>query len=386
MRVSLENIDEISVTGLYGYDFGQILEIEGAELPEGFEVHFQNGTGSPITVAGTYDSENEVGIVPIPDECLQQEVNSFNAWLWVEDEKSGKTLKTITFYLQQREKPSNIPPIGSVTEIKGYADYVKENAEKVTEAEQTANEAKKLAEKVKQLAEMLNNTDSLKIFAAVDSESAYSFIEEMYADFSANTPVLFMPLFDDDELGMQNGQGMIVVDSGTGQFDDAVIIPMSYSEYPFTSNLNEQLEKTNSFVNMYGYYYSPKPIMVPGTASGGYVCINQVNGEAFSEYKPQKFMLSVTVPSGKSTYRIAFNSTVRAKSIDLSPVTSDTSDTSLSIEAELINTSVLLRVNMTSDKGSSYYSTMLSISANVIFALYLEKDSNITINYAFGRR
>lgn len=146
MEVSFTNRNETAVLELYRYDYGQILGIYGIKLPESFEMHFQNGTGTPITACGTYDSETEVGIVQIPDECLQQEVNSFDAWLWVEDEASGKTLKTVTFYLRNREKPSDVPPVGSVAEIKGYADYVRENAERVSEAGQAAENANAAAE------------------------------------------------------------------------------------------------------------------------------------------------------------------------------------------------------------------------------------------------
>lgn len=159
MRISLKNKDSESVSGFYKYDFGQVLEIEGLELPEQFEVHFQNGTGTPVTVNGTYNSESGIATVPIPDECFQQEALVFDAWLWVEDERSGKTLKTITFYLIDRECPEGVPPISSVNEIKGYADFVRENAQKVAEAEQAANDVE----------EFLNTAD-LKISEATNSK------------------------------------------------------------------------------------------------------------------------------------------------------------------------------------------------------------------------
>lgn len=139
MQVSFFNRNTVNVE-LFQYDYGQALDIKGLTLPKEFEVHYQNGTNTPVTVKGTFDEIAKVGKVNIPDECLQQDVQQFKAWLWVSDEKSGKTLKTIRFYLQQRDKPSNVPPISSVTEIKGYADYVKENAQKVAVAEKVGKD------------------------------------------------------------------------------------------------------------------------------------------------------------------------------------------------------------------------------------------------------
>lgn len=135
MKISFANRNTVNVE-MFQYDYGQALEIKGLILPKEFEVHYQNGTSIPVTVKGTFDDKEKVGTVAIPDECLQQDVQQFKAWLWVSDEKSGKTIKIIRFYLQSREKPSNVPPVSNVPEIKSYADYVKENADKVKRAEQ----------------------------------------------------------------------------------------------------------------------------------------------------------------------------------------------------------------------------------------------------------
>lgn len=376
-KISLENTNTANVMELYQYDYGQILEIEGLSLPEQFEVHFQNGSGVPVTVTGTYSSESGIGSVPIPDECLQQDFNSFDAWLWVENEKSGKTLKTITFYLNKREKPEGVPPISSVSEIKGYADHVKENAEKVTAAEQTASELKELAEK-------LNEAGYLKMFIADSVESINSWLENMYNDFLSNVPVFFMSMVDDAESGFKNGEGYIIADSGTGSLEDAVFIPICYSELPFTYTVYEELK--NNFANNYGVNRLLKPLTIPAAASDGYVCINQIGGQSFSDFKPYRFSISVNTHPGQSTYKIAFDLTSRAVTIDLSPAASDTSETTLIIEAEYINRSVLLKTSISSDKGFSYTAETKPLIGDFISALYLEKSSGTTINYAYGGR
>lgn len=140
----------------YQYDYGQQLEIHGiSDLPDNFQTHFENGSGQALVLTGTVEESNEekIGIVNIPDECLQQQVESFKAWIFVETEKSGTTIKTIRIHIIPREIPSDTPPIGSIEEIKGYADYVKENAEKVSQAEQAAAAANAAAEAAQATAE-----------------------------------------------------------------------------------------------------------------------------------------------------------------------------------------------------------------------------------------
>lgn len=140
----------------YQYDYGQQLEIQGvSDLPDNFQTHFENGSGQALVLTGTVEESNEekIGIVNIPDECLQQQVESFKAWIFVETEKSGTTIKTIRIHIIPREIPSDTPPIGSIEEIKGYADYVKENAEKVSQAEQAATAANAAAEAAQATAE-----------------------------------------------------------------------------------------------------------------------------------------------------------------------------------------------------------------------------------------
>lgn len=270
MRISLKNKDSESVSGFYKYDFGQVLEIEGLELPEQFEVHFQNGTGTPVTVNGTYNSESGIATVPIPDECFQQEALVFDAWLWVEDERSGKTLKTITFYLIDRECPEGVPPISSVNEIKSYADFVRENAQKVAEAEQAANDVE----------EFLNTADS-KISEATNSkldkqqgienagrilkvgadgyigfgdiknhlktkvlysyEEFEAFMDELYESFLEYAPVWLIFGFNDENNGISLGTGFLIFDDGSGIFDNALLIPMSASEIPFTEEIRDEI-------------------------------------------------------------------------------------------------------------------------------------------------
>ena len=144
----------------YQYDYGQTLQIFGLTLPENFEVHFSNGSGQALVINGSLktDGEGTYGLVSIPDECLQQQVETFKAWIYVETPESGTTIKTIVFHLIQRQIPSDVPTIGEITQIKDYAEYVKENAEKVSQAEEAATSARTAATEATKAAEDAQQT------------------------------------------------------------------------------------------------------------------------------------------------------------------------------------------------------------------------------------
>lgn len=145
----------------YQYDYGQTLQIFGLTLPENFEVHFSNGSGDALVVDGvlkTDESETTYGEVKVPDECLQQQVETFKAWIYIETPESGTTIKTIVFHLIQRQIPSDVPQIGEIAQIKDYAEYVKENAEKVSQAEEAATSARTAATEATKAAEDAQQT------------------------------------------------------------------------------------------------------------------------------------------------------------------------------------------------------------------------------------
>ncbi len=134
MKIDFTNYNNVKVENLFKYDYGQILEISGIDLPENFEVHFETDQESAVVVNGTF--ENDVGKVKIPDLCLMDSKLNFSAWIFVEENGSGNTVKTITFYLNDRQAPSDQPSDAEeIAEVKSLAEYVKENADKVATAE-----------------------------------------------------------------------------------------------------------------------------------------------------------------------------------------------------------------------------------------------------------
>lgn len=80
--------EEIEVKGLWMYDYGQKLQINGLNLPNVFEVHFKwRGLDKAKVVTGiTYDG---ISSVDIPNEALSQN-GAITAYLYLSTPEEGK--------------------------------------------------------------------------------------------------------------------------------------------------------------------------------------------------------------------------------------------------------------------------------------------------------
>lgn len=75
---------------LYQYDYGQILQLTGVDLPEHYEVHFSSGDAAAVTVIGDADGAR------IPDALLLH-TEAIKAWLYLHaGEDDGETVWQIT--------------------------------------------------------------------------------------------------------------------------------------------------------------------------------------------------------------------------------------------------------------------------------------------------
>lgn len=90
---------------LYQYDYGQILQISGVELPSVYEVHFANQQhGESKTMIGGEDG------VSIPDEYL---LSGQDVWAWVylhTGADDGETEYSIVIPVIARAKPTDAEP------------------------------------------------------------------------------------------------------------------------------------------------------------------------------------------------------------------------------------------------------------------------------------
>lgn len=111
IECKLESTYKEIYTGLWQYDYGQILRITGADLPKAVEIQFSLNEkgGSVITRIGT--TVDGVTEVQIPNELLKNGGNSQNyniyAYIYLTDETSGNTEYQIVLHVKSRTKPEN---------------------------------------------------------------------------------------------------------------------------------------------------------------------------------------------------------------------------------------------------------------------------------------
>lgn len=120
---------EAKSNALHQWDYGQMLEIESADLPTIVEVHFacQSMNEAIIHSCTAVDG---VATVAIPNRCLEQS-NSITAWVYAIFGSTGTTIKTITIPVISRTRPSRSNEIPQ--------DISDRYTELITEVEEAVN-------------------------------------------------------------------------------------------------------------------------------------------------------------------------------------------------------------------------------------------------------
>ena len=136
------NDDYAHAYGLWQWDYGQQLRIEGLHLPTAVEIHFalQETGGEAITRVGT--TKDGVTTVTIPDSMLEgnstvwtaDKAYNIYAWVYLSDKSSGETIKRITMQVKSRPKPEAF-------EAPGDGEIFHEAIEAVNDAAKRAEEA-----------------------------------------------------------------------------------------------------------------------------------------------------------------------------------------------------------------------------------------------------
>lgn len=168
--VFTDNDDYAHAYGLWQWDYGQQLRIEGLHLPTAVEIHFalQETGGEAITRVGT--TKDGVTTVTIPDSMLEgnsaawtaDKAYNIYAWVYLSDKSSGETIKRITMQVKSRPKPEafEAPGDGEIFHeaIEAVNDAAKRAEEAGGKAVVAADEAKAAAT---QTAEHLQATEGL---------------------------------------------------------------------------------------------------------------------------------------------------------------------------------------------------------------------------------
>lgn len=138
-------------TGIWQWDYGQILRVQGKNLPKAVEVHFslnEKGGDSITRIGTTIDGVTDV---PIPDSFLENNGRAQDytiyAFVYLEDGSSGNTEYKITMPVKSRPKPE-IP--GTPEEPELFRETVKAvnaAADRAEEAEKNAKNSEEEAGK-----------------------------------------------------------------------------------------------------------------------------------------------------------------------------------------------------------------------------------------------
>lgn len=153
----------VDTRSVWQYDYGQILRIQGENLPKAVEVHFSLNEvgGDSITKIGvTTDGITEV---QVPDELLENGGARFKyniyAFVYTEDGASGNTEYRVRIPVQVRPKPSDhvtpdntdIDPFGDVVKaVNNAAERAEASEQKAKEHAASASESAVTAEKTKE--------------------------------------------------------------------------------------------------------------------------------------------------------------------------------------------------------------------------------------------
>ena len=140
--VFTDNDDYARAYGLWQWDYGQQLRIEGLHLPTAVEIHFalQETGGEAIPRVGT--TKDGVTTVTIPDSMLEgnstvwtaEKMYNIHAWIYLSDRTSGETIKRITMQVKSRPKPKAF-------EAPGDGEIFRQAIEAVNDAAKRAEEA-----------------------------------------------------------------------------------------------------------------------------------------------------------------------------------------------------------------------------------------------------
>ena len=152
--VNFENNEEYKKAyGLWQYDYGQVLRIQGLDLPTAVEMHFSltETGGEAVTRIGV--TKDGVTDVTIPDSLLEADGTSQDyqiyVFVYLTTPDSGETTRRITLGVKSRPRPEafNTPGEGELFEeaIQAVNDAAKRAEEAGKEATAAAGEAKESA-------------------------------------------------------------------------------------------------------------------------------------------------------------------------------------------------------------------------------------------------
>lgn len=137
----------LTSASVYQYSYGQVLRIQGEQLPPAVEIHFslEEKGGDSVTRIGV--TKDNVTDVIIPDSMLENDDTTENysiyAFIFLSDDTSGETVRKIKIPVKARPKPE-VPATPEEGEL--FREAIKAVNESAEKAEEAKNAAKTAAE------------------------------------------------------------------------------------------------------------------------------------------------------------------------------------------------------------------------------------------------
>lgn len=135
------NENTADVHDIWQWDYGQILRIQGLNLPSAVEIHFSllpTGGEAKRRIGITKDGVTDV---TIPDFCLEAnmiEKYIAYAFIYLSDTESGETVKRIRMYVTARPKPEAFESPESEDLFRKAIEASRESLDGAREAEKSA--------------------------------------------------------------------------------------------------------------------------------------------------------------------------------------------------------------------------------------------------------
>ena len=250
----------------YKSDYGQILEVDS--VPDNSEVHFPVKDSQNAVVVKVVNNQCE-----IPKSTLTLDMSSFDAWLYVDNGTSGKTKKRIHFTLIQRAKPDSHIYNPNDEQMLNYNNKLdkfqgKENEGKtfIVDSEGNANlsdlqeitidtELSKESNNAianSAVAKVLLGGKLLKTIFVKSDEEFENVLINLTEKLAELSPIMVIFGYDAIEnFGFGMGEGAILFDSGNGNFEEALVIPVYPSEVAITQENYDHFSKAYDFVDKY---------------------------------------------------------------------------------------------------------------------------------------
>ena len=130
------------VEGLDQYDYGQVLRIQGLNLPTAVEIHFGLDETGGTTVPRIGTTKDGVTDVTIPDSMLENNDTDMNysiyVFVYLTDSSSGKTTRRIKIQVKARSKPEAFDRPEDAELFREAIKAVNESAARSAESEKQA--------------------------------------------------------------------------------------------------------------------------------------------------------------------------------------------------------------------------------------------------------